>query len=115
MSHEDSCTHINDYLTGFGKTLSDQFINNPIEPDCPRYNSYARVPLVSDYIISENDIIKTIDEIETSKASGIDFRPTFIINDAFKVIILQIAYMMNQSLLTGIFPDVGCSHCHPNP
>ena len=97
---------MNDYLTGLGITLSKQFEKNSINHDCPDYNSYDRVPLVHEYTILEDDIIKIIHDIETSKGSGIDFLPTFILKDAFKSIITQTTYMMNQSLHTGIFPDV---------
>ena len=105
LSYEDSCTYMNDYLTGFGETLMNQFKDNPIDPGCPGYNSYTRATLLHEYVIVEDDVIKTINNIETSKGSGIDLLPTFILKDAFKSIISQTTYMMNQSLRTGIFPD----------
>ena len=42
---------------------------------------------------------------ETTKGSGIDFLPTFILKDVFTCIVSQVTHMMNQSLLTGVFPD----------
>ena len=104
LSSSDSCTYMNDYLTGFGKTLSDQFKHDPIKPNCPSYNTYAKAPLNYEYNISKEDITRAINDIVSSKGSGMDFLPTFILKDAFRCITAQIAYMMNKSLLTGIFP-----------
>ena len=105
LSYEESCNYLNDYLTDFGNTLVDQFKNVPVDKDCPMCNSYARETLTHKHVILEDHIIKTLNDIETSKGSGIDFLPTFILKDAFKAIITQTTYMMNQSLITGIFPD----------
>ena len=105
LSYKDSCTYMNDYLTDFGKTLTEQFLGNPINPSCDYFKIYNKQPLDSTYTITEDDVLRAISDIETTKGSGIDFLPTFILKDAFKCIILQISYIMNQSLITGIFPD----------
>ena len=104
LSDDGSSLSYEDYLTGFGMTLTDQFSCTPIQPDSPSFNSYGRQRLNHSYTLTEDDILKIVNDIEISKGSGIDFLPSFILKDAFKCIVSQVTHMMNQSLITSIFP-----------
>ena len=42
---------------------------------------------------------------DVHKGSGIDYLPTFILKDCFEVIVDQLTYMFNQSMLFCIFPE----------
>ena len=92
---------MNDYLVSIGENLENEFRNTNA---CPQ-NYYVRDPLPNEYVITKEDVIASLKEIDSSKGSGIDFIPTFIIKDAFNSIPLVIAHLMNQSLKTAIFPD----------
>ena len=104
LSLDESCTYMNNYLAGFGETLNNQY-NNEINSDEPIFKTYQRPLINMEYVITEEDVLRTINGIDSSKGSGIDFLPTFILKDAFICIIRQITYMMNQSLNSGIFPE----------
>ena len=104
LSHEDSCTYMNNYLSGYGEKLGSQY-TGVIDPNNPVYNTYSRIQTFHEYTITNADVLKVINDIESCKGSGIDFLPTFILKDAFICIVTQITYLMNQSLKTGIFPD----------
>ena len=60
---------------------------------------YSSIPLINDYIITNDDIIKVIGKIKSSKGSGIDFLPTFILKDVFVCIITQVTYMIKDRQL----------------
>ena len=63
------------------------------------------MPIDRANIITEDYIKKVINDIESCKGSGIDFLPTFILKEACICIMRQVTFLMNQSLITGIFPD----------
>ena len=101
LSDKASCTYMNDYLTNFGVNLKQQFTGNLPTPT----GHYERAILDWNYEILACDLISILKEIDCSKGSGLDFVPSFIIKDAFLSILPQILFLMNQSLLTGIFPS----------
>ena len=95
---------MNEFLTNFSKTLDEQFDADPV-PGNVANNYYNKPTLLNEYEITNIDIINIIKDIDQHKGSGIDFLPTFILLDAFASIPFVIAHLMNQSLLTGIFPE----------
>ena len=66
--------------------------------------TYSSIPLINNYIITNDDIIKVIGKIKSSKGSGIDFLPTFILKDVFVCIITQVTYMIKPITGYGYFP-----------
>ena len=66
---------------------------------------YNGDPFLNTYVITQEDVVAGLKEIDTSKGSGIDFLPTCIIKDAFSSIPVFIAHLMNQLLKTGIIPE----------
>ena len=101
LTLEESCNYMNDYLVSIGESLEDEFSGTQYTPT----SDYNIHPMLSRYMITQEDVIAGLKEIDKSKGSGIDFLPTFIIKDAFIIIPIVIAHLMNQSLKTGIFPD----------
>ena len=91
---------MNDYLVSIGENLEKEFSTVITNPS----TFYLKDSIDSNYTITKEDIIGCLKEIDSSKGSGIDFIPTFIIKDAFNIIPNIIAHLMNQSLKTGIFP-----------
>ena len=95
---------MNNYLAGICDDLDNQFPDS--EPLHPPTNYYInKVPLSHNYLITEEDIKSALKGIDSSKGSGIDYLPTFVIKDAFLSILPQITHLFNQSLITGVFPE----------
>ena len=103
LTLEESCTYMNDYLTSFGVDLKRQF-GNVHDTGPHSFSSYDQGTLAYEYEIKTEDIISVLKDIDINKGSGLDYLPSFVIKDAFLSILPQIRYLMNQSLLTGIFP-----------
>ena len=104
LTYEDSCHYMNDYLSNAGDDLQKQFAGCPA-PDQASFHHYNCENLDRNYTISSLDIVNVLKDIDNSKGSGIEFVPTFIIKDAFETIPHQVAYLLNQTLQTGIFPE----------
>ena len=56
--------------------------------------------------IRETDVYKVVKEINVSKSSGLDGISSFIIKEAFQILIREVTIMMNLSVETSIFPSV---------
>ena len=101
LSLEDSCRYMNDYLVSIGDNLEREFCSSNTNLRPPRHYIDQ---LLNDYVITKEDVLAILKEIDNSKGSGMDLVPTFILKDAFSSIPTVVAYLMNQSLKTGIFP-----------
>ena len=54
--------------------------------------------------ISENDVLKIIKEINKSKSSGLDNISSFIIKEAFGILLPEVTFMFNLSICSSKFP-----------
>ena len=99
----ESCDYMNNYLAYIGKGLYSQF------RDCAAGQVYERIYKCaasdSDIVFTCDDIMCVVNNIDVYKGSGIDYLPTFILKDCFKVIHTPITYLFNQSIALGTFPD----------
>ena len=98
LSLEHSCSYMNDYLVSIGDNLEREFCNSNTNVRPPRH--YMKDQLLNDNVITKEDVLAS-QEIDNSKGSGMDL---IILKDAFSSIPTVVAYLMNQSLKTGIFP-----------
>ena len=103
LSDDESCEFMNNFLSGFGHKLQDEF-DKRSGPQVTNYTSYNIMPNNREYNVTPRDVRQALGEIITSKGSGLDALPTFILKDAFACILQHVSYLMNQSLITGIFP-----------
>ena len=103
LSHQESCSYMNDYLTNFGVNLKSEFSFLP-PAEKQTFEYYNKVQFDNEYEITCENMIQAVKDIDCSKGSGIDYLPTFIIEDAFLGIPAQVTYIMNLSLRSGIFP-----------
>ena len=55
--------------------------------------------------VTETEVFKIISEINVSKSSGIEDVSSFVIKEAFKVLITQVTYMFNLSIKGACFPE----------
>ena len=53
---------------------------------------------------TRTEVLKVINEINVSKASGLQSISSFIIKEAFRILSLQVTHMMNLSIVKAIFP-----------
>ena len=97
--------HINDFFINIGKIPSSNTRSN---------KGYTRPPVVeqsdgadTDWCLENftvDEVLKVVRDINVSKSSGLDSISSFIIKEAFGILLPQITYMMNLSVKTSIFP-----------
>ena len=68
-------------------------------------NIYDRISSDEEIFFSNIHVVRAIKDIDVHKGSGIDFLTTFILKDCFEVLTIQLAYLFNQSMSLGIFPE----------
>ena len=56
--------------------------------------------------VGETEVYRIIKDINTSKSSGIEDVSSFVLKEAFKILIPEITYMFNLSIRSSIFPTV---------
>ena len=58
------------------------------------------------YEVTEQDVLKVIKEMNVSKSSGLDDISSFIIKEAFQLLVPEVTYMFNLSIKTATFPKL---------
>ena len=100
---EESCDYMNCYLTDIGRKLYTQFQNAP--NDHVYENIYNYDSSDTQIVFTCDDIVCIVNNIDVHKGSGLDFLPSFVLKDCFKVLTKQLTYLFNQSIALGTFPD----------
>ena len=100
---DSSCEFLNNYLADVGVELNHQF--NDGSNDNTYVHIYNNDLSDTDIVFSELDVLRVVKDINVHKGSGIEFLPTFILKDCFEVLLPQLLYLFNQSMLLGLFPD----------
>ena len=94
---------INDFFASIGPRLARPFQNMPRTSNIfTPINNCAEFDLVP---ITEQDVIKKVNEISIYKSSGIDNISSQIMKDAVTIMITEFTHLYNRILVTGIFPD----------
>ena len=100
VSDSDTAMYINTFFTNIGPSLASNFDDNWVD-------DIAEVqPNMPMLVITDEDIRKTICEIDVHKSSAIENISSRILKDAFEVIVPQLTFLFNMSLRTGTFPTV---------
>ena len=102
LSDEDTAVYINNYFVNVGKKLVHQLNAPPsvCDPDLnDQHNGFGFQPIV------KAELNKLIANISVYKSSGVDNISSRALKDAFDVLIDQLLYIMNQSILSSTFPD----------
>ena len=102
LSDENIATYINKYFVNVGKNLVQRLNNPPSIYDKNLGEQHAGF-LFRPIMIDE--LNKLIMSIPVYKSSGIDNISSKALKDAFSILNDQLLYIMNQSILSGIFPD----------
>ena len=96
--------HLNDYFVNVSPTLASQskcssdFDEVHCSPTDVNSNFYFRT-------IAEADIIKSIQNLKVSKATGLDGIPAKLLKLSCNIIAPSLTYIFNLSITTGIFVD----------
>ena len=95
-----TANYINDFFTNIGKDLASKiddidwnYLENRIES--------VIEPILTDY----EEVLQICKDIDTTKSSGINFISSTILKDAFMVLITQLVYLFNLSLIKAEFPN----------
>lgn len=56
--------------------------------------------------VTEKSVLKVIKSLKNSRAIGYDGIPTIVIKKAMNVIVFPLTYIINTSILTGVFPEL---------
>ena len=95
----DAPEHINTFFANIGNNLAKNFKHDWSPSNFPNSDSE-----ITDIHTDFEEVHTLCKEINTSKSSAIDLLSTKILKDAFLVLTLQLVYLFNLSLQTGIFP-----------
>ena len=94
--------YINDYFINVGKTgtpMQTAMVNHtPNSVEGPQLEALDR--------LLENDVYKVVQGINISKSSGLENISSFIVKEAFKILITKVTYMYNLSISASKFPTV---------
>ena len=107
-------TYINDFFINVGKrkrpselTPANNINNEDLEldidmgePDCSTEPELDR----GFDQVTEKEVYRTIKNINISKSSGIDSMSSFVLKEAFTILVPVMTRLFNQSLTTGVFP-----------
>ena len=92
--------YINDFFANVGNNLAKDFVHNWSPDDQPNLETE-----MSDIHTDFEEVHALSKEINISKSSAIDLLSSKILKDAFLVLTLQLVYLFNLSLSTGMFPS----------
>ena len=91
---------MNEYYTEAGPKLA-QKMNQSWEPSNCLQNI---IPTFSFEFITEAVVKKLVRDIKISKSSALDYLSSRLIKDAFSILPLELTYLYNACIETGIFP-----------
>lgn len=101
---QDICNGFNNFFTNIGPNLASS-----IKPkENIQYSSYLKKVISSSFsfeLVDEEDIVKTINSLKTKESTGHDGISTKILKTIGPYIIRSLTLILNQSLVTGTFPD----------
>ena len=102
----ENASEFNKHFANIGKTLASEIASNTTNnSDYTQYLNTPSLKICTFKCVTQEDIVKAIDNLETKNSSGHDG----ILNKVLKYIKLELSnsltLIVNQMLTTGIFPD----------
>ena len=101
-SEKDSVEVINSFFANIGPSFTDKL---PASVD-PNTIFEPQVSLSNIELLSIEDVINLVKNINIYKSSGLPDTPSRLLKDGFLALVGQLKFVMNLSLKTGIFPDM---------
>ena len=96
---DETSNYINDFFANIGVNLARDF-NDHWYPSTPPFLNAELSEISTDF----EEVYSLCKEINVGKSSTIDLLASKILKDAFLVLSLQLVYLFNVSLASGIFP-----------
>ena len=98
------CDKFNDFFANIGPKLATQI--KPISNKT--YDTFLKKRLLMSFaftLVAENDVLKHISSLRTKNSAGIDGISVKLLKKISSALISPLTLIINQSLVTGIFPD----------
>ena len=102
VEREEVAHFINDYFINVGNplTVSSISINDPVEDvTLPK-----EIDIMSLGEVEQREVLRVIREINTSKSSGLENISSFVVKEAFGILVPEITHMYNLSIKSTKFP-----------
>ena len=74
--------------------------------DGDTFRDHALPELFKLYEVTEEEVLKVVKDINVSKSSGMDDVSSFIVKEAFLILISKVTYMFNLSIQSSTFPKM---------
>ena len=97
---DNTSNYINNFFANVGNDLAKHYNHDWSPLDSPNLDSE-----IADAHTDFEEVHGLCKEINASKSSAIDMLSSKVLKDAFLVLTLQLVYLFNLSLQTGIFPS----------
>ncbi|CAG2222644.1 unnamed protein product [Mytilus edulis] len=103
---QDIVNHFNTHFT----TIGDTYVTNSTQYQTNKLNDYVqdKIPAGVRFtipFIKLDETTKLLSKLETSKATGLDEVGPFFIKLSSKALAPSITYLINLSILEGVFPE----------
>ena len=98
------CDKFNDFFANIGPKLATQI--KPISNKT--YDTFLKKRLLMSFaftLVAENDVLKHLSSLRTKNSAGIDGISVKLLKKISSALISPLTLIINQSLVTGIFPD----------
>ena len=98
------CDKFNDFFANIGPQLATQI--KPISNKT--YDTFLKKRLLMSFaftLVAENDVLKHLSSLRTKNSAGIDGISVKLLKKISSALISPLTLIINQSLVTGIFPD----------
>ena len=98
------CDKFNDFFANIGPKLATQI--KPISDKT--YDTFLKKRLLMSFaftLVAENDVLKHLSSLRTKNSAGIDGISVKLLKKISSALISPLTLIINQSLVTGIFPD----------
>ena len=112
LDKEEVAHFINDYFINVGNVQLTEEESSPMADSSAGQGNEltnqaggTELDLFSLSRIREREVYKIVREINVSKSSGLEGISSFIIKEAFQILVREITFMMNLSVNTSIFPS----------
>ena len=104
IDKEQVAHFINDYFINVGNVNLPNSQATNIEDTDEHLEESSRPQFDNLSSILEGDVLRIVNDINISKSSGLDNISSFIVKEAFEVLIPEVTYMYNLSIGTSSFP-----------
>ena len=111
IAREEVAPYVNEFFINIGNITSPTDASQPCRPTLPSRTTGVRGPSNSQKPglwtfenFTENEVIRVVKSINTSKSSGIDNLSSFVLKEAFLTLTTQLTFLFNLTVKFSEFP-----------